>query len=39
MLITPLIDSEFGEEIPDWIRIKSVENLNYQAILEIILLT
>jgi predicted nucleic acid-binding protein len=37
VVITPLIASEFGEEIPDWIKIKSVENLKYQAILETML--
>jgi predicted nucleic acid-binding protein len=32
--ITPTIQKEFGEELPDWIEIKAPENKRYQDMLE-----
>ena len=32
--ITPTIQEEYGEELPDWIEIKAPENTQYQHLLE-----
>jgi len=32
--ITPEIKTEFGKDLPDWIRIKKAQNKKYQEILE-----
>lgn len=35
VIITEEIASEFGEELPDWIKIQSVSNRNYMKILSL----
>lgn len=34
LVTTPEIVEEFGGKLPDWIKIKSVQNIKYQKILE-----
>lgn len=35
LIITPEIAEEFGEELPDWIRVQAASNKEYQEILEL----
>jgi predicted nucleic acid-binding protein len=35
LITTPEIAEEFGEELPDWIKIQPVSNKEYQEILEL----
>ena len=34
IFITPVIQKEFGKDLPSWIKVKKPKNIHYQRILE-----